>query len=110
MRHLVDESGSVVSESECRSCSERGQSHCQACVSFKCCSPLVASRTEADRDEGAETACPEGRQLRDSIYSRVLPVPCHHAATSDTPTRSQGRGWSDDTAAASVRHLIDETG
>src|SRR5438128_6175348 len=57
-----------------------------------------------------ETGCPEGQQLRDSIYARVLPVRCHHAATSDTPTRSQGRGRSDDTATAPVRHLVNESG
>src|SRR5206468_3206666 len=54
---------------------------------------LVADWRKArssSRDRSRETACPEGRQLRDSIYARVLPVPCHHAATIDTPARRRG--------------------
>src|SRR5207237_6229208 len=53
----------------------------------------IGGRREAPRGIVPEKlGCPEGRQLRDSIYACVLPVPCHHAATSDTPTRYQGRG------------------
>ncbi len=53
------------------------------------------------RDPSRATACREGRQLRDSICSRVLPVPRHHTATDDTPTGpSKGRGGADNTAAS----------
>src|SRR5207244_9979954 len=65
-------------------------------------------RSEARPGIVPRNGVPDGRQLRDSIYARVLPVRCHHAATSDTPTRSQGRGRSDDTAPASVRHRFEE--
>src|SRR5438874_3092609 len=53
-----------------------------------CTLPLHGALPISDRFR--ETACPEGRQLRDSIYARVLPVPCHHAATIDTPAHRRG--------------------
>ncbi len=63
------------------------------------------------RDRSRAAACPNGRQLRDSIHAGILPVPCHHPATNDTPTSSfQGRGRSRDTATTLVRHFVDESG
>ena len=94
----VDESGRVASESECRSCSERGQSHWQACRQLPRLrrdssrrGPSGPSRPRP-RSEARPGIVPDGRQLRDSIYSRITPVPCHHAATIDTPARSSRYG------------------
>src|SRR5947209_1820052 len=67
-------------------------------------------RSDARPRTSARNGVPDGRQLRDSIYARVLPVRCHHAATSDTPTRSEGPGGCADAATTSVRHPIDESG
>ena len=65
-------------ESERRARSERGQSHCQASITFR----------KRHRRFGGRL---EGRQLRDSICSRVPAAPRHHAATSDNVNRRRGR-------------------
>src|SRR2546426_4837578 len=41
-------------------------------------------RSEARPGIVPRNGVPDGRQLRDSIYARILPVPYHPAATSDT--------------------------
>jgi len=60
-----------------------GQSHCQRASSSE-------ARSGIWRKAQRSNHVPEGRQLRDSIHSRVRAVPRHHAATSDTPTKGAG--------------------
>src|SRR5439155_26614303 len=63
----------------------------------------IGGRREAPRGIVPEKlGCPEGRQLRESIYASVLPVPCHHEIGRASCRRSEWYGRFTNTGSAMV--------